>query len=514
MEESYTLYHPSYTSAINAALQKHSDLNVSDEDRDTHIAMGPRKPAEGETVKHNIPATDKNGDPHMIHIQVYNKGGNKPFELNTYSSKISKKKVAEETEMRHSSDSLGDHMALKAYANKLGPKHIDRHDLLTAASHMAFGNMDHLKKHLKALDTDVRDKALEYVARRHHAELGYRVHKEEADQIDEMRSALIPHDHDEAKEMTPAEKKARYDSYVKTANHHGKRKLDPSLTNGQRMASSAVHTAARMAAAEWKNKYMKEEEDLDEAIKLGSKVRIHNPGKRNHGEEGTVGEIHRGLPGVRPKYYTVDHGGTSSQLPKENLRIVKEEAEQIDEISSATLISYSQKAHDQIKGNQPADPDKLRKRTNREQGIKLAFNKHYQVRTKVPATIKEANSHREVDDLKSKGKHHEAGQHAAKSGHDRQYGPHFGMRSDKEEAQRQFFKGYDSVKKTNEEVKPLAEISAALAMRASRAATKEVGMGKSNREDKLIGLQKTADEKYRKMQGHSSSAKVATTPEE
>jgi hypothetical protein len=195
MKESHTLYHKSYTDAINAAL-KHSDLNVSDEDRDTHIAMGPRKPAEGETVKHHIPATDKNGDKHIIHIQVYNKGGNKPFELNTYSSKkgvsfssVSKKKVAEETEMRHSSDSLGDHMALKAYANKLGPKHIDRHDLLTAASHMAFGNMDHLKKHLKALDTDVRDKALEYVARRHYAELGYGVRKEEAD-IDEALGTI------------------------------------------------------------------------------------------------------------------------------------------------------------------------------------------------------------------------------------------------------------------------------------------------------------------------------------
>jgi hypothetical protein len=71
----------------------------------------------------------------------------------------------------------------------------------------------------------------------------------------------------------------------------------------------------------------KEEVELDEAIKLGSKVKIHNPGKKNHGEEGTVGEIRRGLPGVRPPYYTVDHSGTSSQLPKENLRIVKEKVE-------------------------------------------------------------------------------------------------------------------------------------------------------------------------------------------
>jgi len=81
---------------------------------------------------------------------------------------------------------------------------------------------------------------------------------------------------------------------------------------------------------------VEEEVKLDEAIKLGSKVRIHNPGKRNHGEEGTVGEIHRGLPGVRPKYYTVDHGGTSSQLPKENIKIVKEEVE-LDEANMMSI---------------------------------------------------------------------------------------------------------------------------------------------------------------------------------
>ena len=80
-----------------------------------------------------------------------------------------------------------------------------------------------------------------------------------------------------------------------------------------------------------------------------------------------------------------NRGGDKS--PFELNHYISEEVEGIDEISSAKLISYSQKAHQQIKGNQPADPDKLRKRTNREQGIKLAFNKHYQFRTKVPATV-------------------------------------------------------------------------------------------------------------------------------
>ena len=99
LDEAYTLYHPSYTDAINTALSHHKDLTVSGDDRDTHIASGPRKPSEGKTVSHNIPATDKSGNAHMIHIQVYNKGGSKPFELNTYSSKVPKKKMKEEASM-------------------------------------------------------------------------------------------------------------------------------------------------------------------------------------------------------------------------------------------------------------------------------------------------------------------------------------------------------------------------------------------------------------------------------
>ena len=74
-------------------------------------------------------------------------------------------------------------------------------------------------------------------------------------------------------------------------------------------------------------------EQIAEAIKLNSKVRIHDPGKKHHGEEGTVVEFRRGLPGVRPSYYTVDHGGTSTQFTRENIKTIKEENEsdQIDE---------------------------------------------------------------------------------------------------------------------------------------------------------------------------------------
>jgi len=84
--EGYDIYHKSYTDAINHALDHHGKkhkLSISNDSRDKHIAMGPKKPGEGKTVSHNIPAEQKN---RRIHIQVYNRGGSKPYELNTYKS--------------------------------------------------------------------------------------------------------------------------------------------------------------------------------------------------------------------------------------------------------------------------------------------------------------------------------------------------------------------------------------------------------------------------------------------
>ena len=84
--------------------------------------------------------------------------------------------------------------------------------------------------------------------------------------------------------------------------------------------------------------------------------------------------------------------------------MVKEEVEGIDEASKATVASYSYKAGRQVTGNQPSDPDKLRKRNNREQGLKLAYNKFYGNKVKVPATeevayVDEAKKESEARDL-------------------------------------------------------------------------------------------------------------------
>ena len=84
----YTLYHKSYTDAINHALSHHqkSGLNVSDDDRFQHVGVGSKRPSEGNTTSVSMPATHTSGKKHMVHVQVFNKGGTHPYELNTYSS--------------------------------------------------------------------------------------------------------------------------------------------------------------------------------------------------------------------------------------------------------------------------------------------------------------------------------------------------------------------------------------------------------------------------------------------
>lgn len=81
-------------------------------------------------------------------------------------------------------------------------------------------------------------------------------------------------------------------------------------------------------------------DELDEAVKLNSTVTIHAPGKSYHGKTGTIGEIRHGLYKGAPKIYTVDYDHDEStghsksiQLGKENVKLCKEEVDQIDEIS-------------------------------------------------------------------------------------------------------------------------------------------------------------------------------------
>lgn len=67
------------------------------------------------------------------------------------------------------------------------------------------------------------------------------------------------------------------------------------------------------------------EENLDEAHKLGDKVKIVGGPKDVQGKMGRIGEIKHGSHKTAPKTYTVDHDAGSIQLGKEHIRAVNEE---------------------------------------------------------------------------------------------------------------------------------------------------------------------------------------------
>ena len=76
-KDSYQVYHPSYSSAVQHA-EKHLNkqgFDIHPDDWFHHINAGPSKPAEGKTVSLHIPL-HKDGVPSkkVAHIQVYNRG--------------------------------------------------------------------------------------------------------------------------------------------------------------------------------------------------------------------------------------------------------------------------------------------------------------------------------------------------------------------------------------------------------------------------------------------------------
>ena len=105
-EGKYQIYHKTYTSAINTALEyaEKQGYEYDKEETASKIGMGPKKPSDGKTNRFSIQLT-KNGKPQrkQLHIQVYNMGtfkrdnrdgslvrsmhgGQNEYELNTYIS--------------------------------------------------------------------------------------------------------------------------------------------------------------------------------------------------------------------------------------------------------------------------------------------------------------------------------------------------------------------------------------------------------------------------------------------
>ena len=102
----YQIYHYTYTSAINTALEwaEKQGYKYDKEETASKIGMGPKKPSAGKTNRFSIELT-KNGKPQrkQLHIQVYGMGtykrnnsdgsktrsmygGQNEYELNAYIS--------------------------------------------------------------------------------------------------------------------------------------------------------------------------------------------------------------------------------------------------------------------------------------------------------------------------------------------------------------------------------------------------------------------------------------------
>ena len=81
--EKYNLYHSTFSGAMQHAYdyaKKKMGITVDPKEIDSKVATGPKKPGTGKTNSYSL-KTNKG----MLQIQVYNRGGSKPFELNMYS---------------------------------------------------------------------------------------------------------------------------------------------------------------------------------------------------------------------------------------------------------------------------------------------------------------------------------------------------------------------------------------------------------------------------------------------
>ena len=86
VEASYALYHKDFSSAMQHSYKmakKMYGITIDPKEIDDKVASGPKKPSEGKTNTYRL-----KGDKGAIQVQVYNKGGSKPFELNMYKEEV------------------------------------------------------------------------------------------------------------------------------------------------------------------------------------------------------------------------------------------------------------------------------------------------------------------------------------------------------------------------------------------------------------------------------------------
>ena len=172
-EAKYDLYHKDFSSAMQHAYKmakKLYGITVDPKEIDDKVASGPKKPSEGKTNSYRL-----KGDKGAIQVQVYNKGGSKPFELNMYKEEVEldeakqKPYVSSDRDGKHVMNASGEiaksfkdmdsaNAYLKKNYNKLMKEKLDKEDeptvkavvkMLKKASNAHAGQAKDLEKAVK-----------------------------------------------------------------------------------------------------------------------------------------------------------------------------------------------------------------------------------------------------------------------------------------------------------------------------------------------------------------------------
>ena len=172
-EAKYDLYHKDFSSAMQHSYKmakKLYGITVDPKEIDDKVASGPRKPSEGKTNSYRL-----KGDKGAIQVQVYNKGGSKPFELNMYQEEVEldeakqKPYVSSDRDGKHVMNASGEiaksfkdmdsaNAYLKKNYNKLMKEKLDKEDeptvkkvvkMLKKASNAHAGQAKDLEKAVK-----------------------------------------------------------------------------------------------------------------------------------------------------------------------------------------------------------------------------------------------------------------------------------------------------------------------------------------------------------------------------
>ena len=148
-EAKYDLYHKDFSTAMQHAYKmakKLHGITVDPKEIDDKVASGPRKPSEGKTNSYRL-----KGDKGAIQVQVYNKGGSKPFELNMYQEEVE----LDEGKMKELHGYISQGKSAEEIAKKM-KLDVDTIKALMAGYHEAKRDVDPADVDTSATDDDVK----------------------------------------------------------------------------------------------------------------------------------------------------------------------------------------------------------------------------------------------------------------------------------------------------------------------------------------------------------------------